>query len=437
MAGKPEAEIPVYIRTCSGVNTMTLRTSVVSRSMQPGRRQHHALLTLISRVVASFAIAASMPVTAHAANKTTTPANEKAAIFFPLGYANGNSADEKELIKYFTEQLTLESYIVTPFVDETGADDDDPQRATATNFLQLGDFAVVLVATHGQEDNLMVEVYSSEGARDKKWKDVYGFPDAPTKPWQKGDLIQCDGGVDITHKPDPIRIYGICITAQGIKNNITKGPTVLELASCLAFGLKDDFGAVREFFGYDAKECPSTTIKPDSMLLWGRMSGTKDKGEHRPADAAYQAGQFSDHFKFQHKKGEARTVLAPGVVKTEPVPDENVAVGSTAAGVITFDATMDMTKDASKVITAAGLAGTESCGSVSDAKWTSATELSFKFKANAAGYAFLQIEPSEALADPKSGYANKLDGNQKPPQKVNRVAPNGDAFKWIVVCKSS
>jgi hypothetical protein len=381
-------------------------------------------------IAIGFALLATIA-SSYAANKVTTPANNNAAIFFPLGFEEQQS--ERQLVDYFSEQLKLESYKITEYFDESGPEDDDPHQATATNFLQLGRYGIVIVDTHGEKDDLMVEVYKTEKARDKAWKDTYGFPNHPKDPWQKGDLFQCEGD-STTHGADLVRYYAICITAEAIKTHITKGPTILAVAACLAFGLRDDFTAVREYFGYDQEQCASR-MKEDSELLWGRMSGVKDDGTHRQAGEAYGAGSFNPGFKYQHKAGEPETVLAPGVIKTEPTMEQNVKVGSTLNSLVTFDALMDTGKDASTVITISGLVKTEkACGSITNTRWKSGNELSFTFQANAIGNAGLEVVALQALADPKYGYANKLDGNQDPPRKLNRVAPNGDNYRWLVSC---
>src|SRR5690606_25561609 len=88
--------------------------------------------------------------------------------------------------------------------------------------------------------------------------------------------------------------------------------------------------------------------RPDTTLLWQRMTGEQDQAEARPASVAFGRGGFSAGFRHADGSRDGDTVLSPGVI--EAVPGEPIAVGSTVQARFGFDAGIDQNVPATTAV---------------------------------------------------------------------------------------
>lgn len=401
-----------------------LRTSV-THLLFSGPRAPLRRLVLLGLLLA-FAVLPSLPAGATVGDHpdSETPGSKQAVIFSPFGPVKAADMDSMD---YFEAKVKDHNYKVTKYLDTTEASDDNPQGATAANFLKLSKKGLVYIVTHGGQDNpdtpavetnrLLVEGYNTKAARDTAWA-AYGAP------FVAGDLEKCDRFKD--HNEPKNKIFGICITEQGVSSHFKDDNTIVHVAACFSMNFSDEFNA-REYFGYTAaSSCPK--IKADTLKLWGRMHGEVDDGHHRAARKAFEAGGFNAIFAFKHRDG-LDTVLSPAVKKHKPNKDEVFEVPVTTDGLVRFDTKMDTTVDPASVISIEGCDG-----KIQDPKWDPPYTLKFKLKLKTPGDAELTVHAANAKAE--RDYKNNLDGNQVPAGK-DHIGPNRDDFKWKIKCIAS
>lgn len=356
-----------------------------------------------------------------------TPGSDQAVIFSPFGPLHQLDVANMEFVR---AKVAAHDYVVTQFLDQTEARDDNPGGATAMNFLRLSGVGIVYVISHGARDNprtpaiepnlLLVEVYSTVFARNTA---LAGYIAPAGGPFLAGDLVPCDMFRD--HVVN--RIRGICITEAGVARNFRDNNSIVYIAACHSFNFVEEFNS-REYFGYrPTDEC--RVMNADAERFWGRMHGERDDvvpGQKRAARVAFDGGGFSTGFLYQHRLGSLDTVLSPAVKEHTPAKDARINVSTGADGRVVFDTRMDMTIDPTMVIRVEG------CGArIVNPTWVDNFTLEFALELKEEGTATLKVVHFNAIAE--RDFKNKLDGNQNPVGR-DHVGPNRDDYAWKIQC---
>jgi hypothetical protein len=334
---------------------------------------------------------------------------------------------------YFKAKVQAHAYVVTEYLDSTEAADDNPEGATASNFLNLSQKGLVYIVSHGGTqgfNKLLVEGYNTKASRDTAYS---GYTEGANPTFTVDELRKCDNFKD--HATPKNRIYGICITEAGVKNRFKDKDSIVHVAACYSFNFKEEFDA-REYLGYiRASRCDQ--IKADTELLWGRMHGEKDGGKKRAAKVAYDAGGFQDIFKHLHKADKLDTVLSPAVQRHVPVNGAIYIVPTVVDGTVIFDTRMDTTVAPAAVLELVGMTPTGNCGAqVLNATWASPYILDFALKLDGPpGGVIMKVKAANARAE--RDFKNNLDGGKEwDPASTIHVGPNNDDHEWMVVCQA-
>lgn len=355
-----------------------------------------------------------------------TPGSNEAVIFSPFGPL---SMDDKASMDFVKAKAQDHNYMVTEFLDPTEAGDDNPGGATALNFLSLNGSGLVYVVSHGDTDDpttpavvepnlLLVETYATAIARNTKLAGYTGPPLPP--PFGAGDLVACDQFQDHAQR----QIFGICITEQGITNHFTDNNSIVHIAACFSFNLREEFNA-REYFGYAAvSTCPQ--IRSDTEALWGRMHGATDNGTRRAASRAFAGGGFTPIFRYLHRADVAlQTVLSPAISEHSPT---KLPVSIQVAGSVRFDTVMKqvLPQNAITIVN-------DTCNAtIKNPQWADNFTLTFQIQATQHGQLTLKVPAAAAVSAPLIA-EKQLDGNQNP-ANTDHVGPNKDDFLWEVTC---
>jgi hypothetical protein len=378
----------------------------------------------------------------------TTPGSDRVVIFSNFSW------DNRYELPFLNKALTSEHYDVTEY--RTGRS--GPGTATLPHFLAAGGAGVFIISTHGgwfTEDH-------------GQWKDQGAppFRKGARVVWalwieQDGDQEQSDAALKRYSEfrgPErspyiiaPEHLNGIWLTQSGIEHFF--GSTGIEhhslvfIGACWSsFGVRD-FGA-QAYFGY-SNPVYDSEVYNDWGLLFGDMTGTRNKGQDLAAAAALAAGTcpaqseddqprplcftndlrvVSGHVRLNGVAMigtiERDIVLSPAVEDFAGAATSPQTVGDEGPFEIRFDAWMDTTVSPSSFLSAGSAA-------VVNAHWTSHTALTFELAPPPADCAWpcqVTVMLDAKRATSYGTFGNWLAGNTNSADTTNGIAPNGDDY---------
>lgn len=337
-----------------------------------------------------------------AANETPNQTNFVIMNTMVFDIDRGGDQILKKLARHQNYSLTVHENVT--------ADDGNPEGATFANFAASSGAAILLMNSHGGQDDLVIEAY---GRRlEDRIDRLLAYIDLLSAGYKSNELLLMTIN----------RYYVIAITGQGIQNHWNDNKSIVFMGACDSLGLQGDF-APREYFGY-SDTCTGNDVDGDATLLFNRMDGRRDNvasdGVLRPATAAFNAGGYSTKFSHVSRSGATDTTISPGVVHHSPegvflVP---VLVPGQSVG---LDTEVDVSIPPADVVKIFGCQGR-----LLNQTWVGDDAIMYDVELNVPGRATMTVRNNKAISDNNK---RQLDGNTNP-GGINRTGPNRDDFRW-------
>jgi len=218
-------------------------------------------------------------------NDNETPRQFNAILFQPCAFELGSLSGP---LKTLADSQHYTYFEHTNTIDPRPA---GTSPATLDTFATLGAGGIVMIATHGVSDRLLVECYPTNDAgrtaRDTRLQRLCDGTDQPhgirlTCP---PDVWKFSGVHEVVGRAGEVRSeptdFGIGLSKPGIRKLF--GPTahtIVFLGACNSFALRDAFPASVEYFGY-TQECLKQGIDKDATKLFERLAGAAFDGKAR------------------------------------------------------------------------------------------------------------------------------------------------------------
>ncbi len=363
--------------------------------------------TLALAVVWSVLLAA---VPADGANET--PVKKKVIFWSSTSNPDGS---RHEVI--FKERAKAEGYTFESYMYKEG----DGNPATVEKFYTLAkkkpDYAVFVIFCHGKTAGLAIEEYpaTAQGKidRDDKW-DEYTNKDGYKGLWTFNDF----GRYLKKRRSGKLKKFCIRIDPQRLRTlfdeAVVPENSIIFLGACYGWNM-DNLHKVfdnHEFFSMKQK---IHVVKAGNAFheVMKNMSGetARKLSNERPVNEAFDAGsKLAEAAKLNHA-GDGDITLAPSVEWHLPVVEDVIPLGL-YPGQVTFDTTMDKSKDPNKAI----VFEVDHCLTVlADRRWSAVPGepphvLEFKLMPTIPRWFVLKVDPAFAVSDKNKDI--KLIGNR-------------------------